>query len=156
MAFDSWADPHPGLITQTILTEKEGEVGRNRMPDVKVKPGVHFWGDSAILEEQVLPLGPFWLMSRWSCHEFASNSVFKPTRPTMNLGTLTRLDYLGSPPFSPFSPSANLHGRTTFVWWCSNLRCIPKTFIPEKQQKNTPPKSLQHGTWKSPLQKKGK
>ena len=31
-AFDSWADPHPGSITQTILTEKEGEVARNRMP----------------------------------------------------------------------------------------------------------------------------
>ena len=68
--------------------------------------------------------------------EFAANSVFtKPTRPTMTLLTFTLLDYLGSFPFSPFPSSANLHGRTTFLWWCSNLRCIPKTIIPEKQPK---------------------
>ena len=131
MPFDSWADPHPGLITQTILTEKEGEVARNRMPDEKRCPFFR-----RFLKKQVLPLGPSgsWVDDHvWICFKFRLQA-YQAYHDPCYLDTF-RLPWLTSILHSLHLPIFMEEPR-------SNLPCIPKTFIQKKTQKNTPPKCL--------------
>lgn len=131
MPFDSWADPHPGLITQTILTEKEGEVARNRMPDENRCPFFR-----RFLKKHVLPLGPSgsWVDDHvWICFKFRLQA-YQAYHDPCYLDTF-RLPWLTSILHSLHLPIFMEEPR-------SNLPCIPKTFIPKKTQKNTPPKCL--------------